>query len=144
MNGGEASEAEPAEEEKVGLVARLRRRLKRGAKAADADAEAADNAPAAPPADVARTGGQDSDVEAEEAELYARRPLVRVVRPAFCNEPRAELRVQPLEGPVDRSTENGLLASQPCRAVRRRLRRVRPPAQLTFCLFNHGARMRLL
>ena len=29
-----------------------------------------------------------------------------------------DLRVQPLEGPVDRSTENGLLASQPCRAVR--------------------------
>lgn len=85
MNGGEATEAEPAEEETVGLVARLRRRLKRGAKAADADAPADDSAPAAPAApEVASPGGeQDSDVEAEETEQYARRPLVRVRRPGF-------------------------------------------------------------
>ena len=90
MNGDEAHEAEPAEEEKVGLVARLRRRLKRGAKAADsADAPADDGAPAAAP-EVASTGGsQDSDVEAEETEQYARRPLVRVVSLRFFVSRRA-------------------------------------------------------
>ena len=82
MSVRDASESGPAtEEEKVGFVARLRRRLKRGAKEADADA--ADAAAAAPAAEEAgRTGSQDSDVEAEEAELYARRPLVRA-KPAF-------------------------------------------------------------
>ena len=39
--------------------------------------------------------------------------LVSVLREAY-----GESASQPLEGPVDRSTENGLLASQPCRAVR--------------------------
>ena len=82
MSVRDASESGPAEEEeKVGLVARLRRRFKRGAK--DADANAADGADAAPaPEEAGRTGSQDSDVEAEEAELYARRPLVRAGR--FC------------------------------------------------------------
>ena len=82
MSVRDASESgPPAEEEKVGFVARLRRRLKRGAK--DTDVDAADAAAAAPAAEEAgRTGSQDSDVEAEEAELYARRPLVRA-KPAF-------------------------------------------------------------
>ena len=46
MSVRDASESGPAaDEEKVGFVARLRRRLKRGAKAADADAaDAADGA----------------------------------------------------------------------------------------------------
>ena len=79
MSVHEASDSGPAvEEEKVGFVARLRRRLKRGAKDADADAGAADAAAAAPAAEEAgHSGSQDSDIEAEEAELYARRPLVR-------------------------------------------------------------------
>jgi hypothetical protein len=42
--------------------------------------------------------GIDSDIEAEENERYNRRP-------------------RPADGPVERSTENGFLARQPCRAA---------------------------
>jgi len=84
-----ASEADPAEDAKVGLVARLRRRLKRG-KDTDGDAatEVADREEAPAVEDGGgRQGGQDSDVEAEEAELYARRPLVRAMD-CVCVVPR--------------------------------------------------------
>ena len=69
---------------KRGLVARLFRRRGRGGAAGDEE-DAAEPGAAASTADAASKEQRrevDSDVEAEEAELYARRPLVRARRAA--------------------------------------------------------------
>ena len=69
---------------KRGLVARLFRRRRRGGATGDEE-EAAEPGVAASNADAASKEQRrelDSDVEAEEAELYVRRPLVRARRAA--------------------------------------------------------------
>jgi microtubule-associated protein-like 6 len=129
-----AKPAEPAQRGR-GLVRRLiGGRTQAPAKAAEPDGTAERAAAASAEPQAAGEDGQDSDVDAEERELHPRRPLVRWLRLT----PRGRLQratdatvgavhacltlpillaLQPLEGPVDRSTENGFLASQPCRAV---------------------------
>ncbi len=76
-------EAEP----KPSFAARIFRRRRGGQdKGADEGAEA-EAAPAAAPVPPPAQGGHDSDVDAEDEELYARRPLVRAAPTVCCARP---------------------------------------------------------